>query len=115
VAKQKQGHRVARLGVRAPGDGVGIQVPIGRIGASRNHWQTIFDARDKPSIYRLYNGVPADLEDPGNSMIVEVDGAKRTIEVKAGTSVDVLGKKIRVKAGTGGDSLSVEGWYVYVS
>jgi hypothetical protein len=115
VAKQRQGYRPAQLGVRALGDAVGIQVPIGRIGADRNHWQTIFDAPAKPAIYRLYNGVPADSEDPGNSMIVEVNGAKRTIQVKAGTSVDVLGKKIRVKAGTGGDSLSVEGWYVYVS
>ncbi len=73
VAKQKQRFRTARLGARAPGDAVGIQVPIGRIGA------------------------------------------KRTIEVGAGTSVDVLGKKIRVKAGTGGDGPSVEGWYVLVS
>ena len=107
--------RTARLGVRAPGDAVGIQVPIGRIGAGRSHWQTVFDARDKPGIYRLYNGIPSDPEDPGNTMIVEVDGAKRTIEVGAGTSVDVLGKKIRVKAGTGGDGPSVEGWYVLVS
>ena len=90
-------------------------MPIGRIGASRSHWQTIFDARDKPSIYRLYNGVPSDPEDPGNSMVVEVDGAKRMIEVDVGTSVDVLGKKIRVKAGIGGDGPSVEGWYVLVS
>ena len=115
MAKQKQGFRTARLGVRAPGDAVGIQVPIGRIGAGRSHWQTVFDARDKPSIYRLYNGIPSDPEDPGNTMIVEVDGAKRTIEVGVGTSVDVLGKKIRVKAGTGGDGPSVEGWYVFVS
>ena len=48
-------------------------------------------------------------------MIVEVDGAKRTIQVNAGTSVDVWGKKIRVKAGTGGNGPSVDGWYVYVS
>ena len=122
MAKQKQRFRTARLGARAPGDAVGIQVPIGRIGAGRSHWQTVFDARDKPSIsrdkpsiYRLYNGVPSDPEDPGNTMIVEVDGAKRTIEVGVGTSVDVLGKKIRVKAGTGGDGPSVEGWYVLVS
>jgi hypothetical protein len=101
--------------MRVPGDAVGIQVPIGRIGASRSHWQTIFEGRDKPSLYRLYNGVPADPEDPGNAMIVEVDGAKRTIQVSAGTSIDVSGKKIRVKAGTGGDSLFVEGWYVLVS
>ena len=115
MAKQKQRFRTARLGVHAPGDAVGIQVPIGRIGAGRSHWQTVFDARDKPGIYRLYNGVPSDPEDPGNTMIVEVDGAKRTIEVDVGTSVDVLGKKIRVKAGTGGDGPSVEGWYVLVS
>jgi hypothetical protein len=48
-------------------------------------------------------------------MIVEVDGAKQTIEVSAGTSVDVFGKKIRVKAATGGDGLFVEDWYVFVS
>ncbi len=115
MAKQKQIISVTRLGVRVPGDAVGIQVPIGRIGAGRSRWQTIFDARDKPSIYRLYNGVPADPEDPGNNMVVEVDGAKRTIQVDAGTSVDVLAKKIRVKAGTGGAGPSVEGWYVFVS
>ena len=48
-------------------------------------------------------------------MIVEVEGAKQTIPVSAGTSVDDLGKKIRVKPGTGGDSPFVEGWYVLVS
>ena len=36
-----------------PGDAVGIQVPVGRIGADRIHWQTIFEARDKPSIDRI--------------------------------------------------------------
>ena len=101
--------------MRLPGDAVGIQVPVGRIGASRGQWQTIFEAREKPSLYRLYNGVPTDADDPGNVMIVEVDGAKRTIEVNAGTSLDVFGKKIRVRAGTGGDGPFVEGWYVFVS
>jgi hypothetical protein len=115
MAKQKQRAPLARPTMRLPGDAVGIQVPVGRIGASRNHWQTIFEARDKPSLYRLYNGFPADSEDPGNAMIVEVDGARRTIRVNAGTSVDVWGKKIRVKAGTGGNRPSVDGWYVYVS
>ena len=85
-----------------PGDGVGIQVPVGRIGADRVHWQTIFDARDKPAIYRIHNGSAHNAADPGNVMIVEVDGAKRTIRVNVGTSVDVMGKKIRVKAGAGG-------------
>jgi hypothetical protein len=98
---------------RLPGDGVGIQVPVGRIGADRVHWQTIFDARDKPSIYRVHNGSAQD--DAGNAMIVEVDGAKRTIKVNVGTSVDVMGKRIRVKAGTGGETSRVEGWYVLVS
>ena len=115
MAKQRQGFRSARPTTRVPGDAVRIQVPVGRIGASRSHWQTIFEGRDKPSLYRLYNGIPADAEDAGNAMIVEVDGAKRTIEVSAGTSVDVFGKKIRVKAATGGDSPFVEGWYVFVS
>ena len=114
VAKQQR-FRSARPTMRVPGDAVGIQVPVGRIGAGRSHWQTIFESRDKPSLYRLYNGIPADAEDPGNAMIVEVDGAKRTIEVSAGTSVDVFGKKIRIKAATGGDSPFVEGWYVFVS
>ncbi len=115
MAKQRQGFRIARPTTRVPGDAVGIQVPVGRIGANRSQWQTIFEGREKPSVYRLYNGVPADAEDVGNVMIVEVDGAKRTIEVSAGTSVDVFGKKIRVKAATGGDSAFVEGWYVFVS
>ena len=98
-----------------PGDGVGIQVPVGRIGADRVHWQTIFDARDKPSIYRIHNGSAHNAADPGNAMIVEVDGAKRTIKVNVGTSVDVMGKRIRVKAGAGGETSRVEGWYVLVS
>jgi hypothetical protein len=98
-----------------PGDGVGIQVPVGRIGADRIHWQTIFDARDKPCIYRIHNGSARGASDAGNAMIVEVDGAKRTIKVSVGTSVDVLAKRIRVKAGEGGETSRVEGWYVLVS
>ena len=115
MPKQRQRFRVARPAMRVPGDAVGIQVPVGRIGASRSHWQTVFEGRDKPSLYRLYNGIPADAEDAGNAMLVEVDGAKPTTEVSAGTSVDVFGKRIRVKAASGGDSLFVEGWYVLVS
>lgn len=98
-----------------PGDAVGIQVPIGRIGADRTHWQTIFEAREKPSIYRLYNGSIRGPDDAGNAMIVEVDGATRTIKVAAETSVDVLAKRIRVKAGAGGQTSRVEGWYVLIS
>ena len=64
MAKQRQGSRVARPTMRLPGDAVGIQVPVGRIGAGRNHWQTIFEARDKPSLYRLYNGAPPMLKTP---------------------------------------------------
>jgi hypothetical protein len=115
MAKQRQRFRSARPTTRVPGDAVGIQVPVGRIGASRSHWQTIFEGRDKASLYRVYNGIPADADDAGNAMLVEVDGAKRTIQVSPGTSVDVFGKKIRVKAASGGDSLFVEGWYVLVS
>ena len=115
MPKQRQRFRSSRPTTRVPGDAVGIQVPVGRIGAGRSHWQTIFEGRDKPSLYRLYNGIPVDAEDAGNAMIVEVDGAKQTIEVSAGTSVDVFGKKIRVKAATGGDGPFVEGRYVFVS
>ncbi len=97
-----------------PADGVGIQVPVGRIGADRIRWQTIFDARGKSSIYRIHNG-SGRAADPGNAMIVEVDGAKRTIKVDVGTSADVMGKRIRVKAGIGGETSRVEGWYVLVS
>lgn len=100
---------------RLPGDGVGIQVPVGRIAADRIHWQTVFEARDKPSIYRLYNGSAHGSDDPGNAMIVEVDGAKRTLKVNVGASVDVLARRIRVKAGEGGETSRVEGWYVLVS
>jgi hypothetical protein len=98
-----------------PGDGVGIQVPVGRIAADRVHWQTIFDARDKPSIYRIHNGSASNAADPGNAMIVEVDGAKRTIKVNVGASLDVMAKRIRVKAGAGGETSRIEGWYVLVS
>lgn len=115
MAKPQLKQKSPRAAMHPPGDAVGIQVPVGRIGADRIHWQTIFDARDKPCIYRVCNGSPRDRADPGNAMLVEVDGAKRTIKVNVGTSVDVLGKKIRVKAGTGGDTPSVEGWYVLVS
>jgi hypothetical protein len=100
---------------RLPGDSVGIQVPVGRIGADRTHWQTIFDARGKPCIYRIHNSSSPGDADPGNAMVVEVDSAKRTIRVNVETSVDVLGKKIRVKAGTGGETSRVEGWYVLIS
>ena len=98
-----------------PGDGVGIQVPVGRIGADRVHWQTIFEARDKARIYRIHNDSARSAADAGNAMIVEVDGAKRTLKVNVRTSVDVMGKRIRVKAGTGGETSQVEGWYVLVS
>ncbi len=98
-----------------PGDAVGIQVPVGRIAADRVHWQTVFEARDRPCIYRLHNGSSQSSDDSGNAMIVEVDGAKRAFRVNVGASIDVMGKKIRVKAGTGGRTSLVEGWYTLVS
>ena len=115
MARQKQRVRPSTAPMRTPGDAVDIQVPVERIGADRIHWQTVFDARDKPCIYRLCNDSLRTSGDPGNAMLVEVDGAQRTIKVNVGTSVDVLGKRIRVKAGTGGATESVEGWYVLVS
>ena len=93
----------------APHDGVGIQVPAGRILASRVHWQTVLHAPGKPMVYRLFNAAP------GNSLVVEVDHGKRPLRVDPGSSVDVMGKSIRVKAGTGDDAHTVEGWYVLVS
>jgi hypothetical protein len=85
----------------------GIQVPVGRIAAGRSRWQTVLQTRDKPVIYRLH---------ATNSLIVEVDGAARTIRVEAGASVDVLAtKKIRVRAAPGGDGQVAQGWYVMVS
>ncbi len=98
-----------------PGDAVGIQVPLGHIGADRTHWQTIFDGRGRACIYRLHNSSGRGAADPGNAMIVEVDGAARAVKVAVDTSVDVMGKKIRVKAGTGGKGERVEGWYVLIS
>src|SRR5258708_30588834 len=86
---------------RLPGDGVGIQVPVGRIAADRIHWQTIFDSRDKPCIYRIHNSSGQGAADPGNAMIVEVDGARRTIRVNVDTSADLMRKKIPDKAGAG--------------
>jgi hypothetical protein len=93
---------------KPPGDGVGIQVPAGRILANRLHWQTVLHAPDKPSIYRLFNAGK-------NTLIVEVDRGKRPLRVDPGSSADVMGKSIRVKAGTGGAKGTVEGWYVMVS
>jgi hypothetical protein len=104
-----------KMPAAAPGDGVGIQVPAGRILANRIHWQTVLHAPDKPSIYRLFNAAPLRPNIPGNSMIVEVDHSKRPLRVDPGSSVDVMGKTIRVKAGTGGAMDTVEGWYVMVS
>ncbi|MFI5000768.1 MAG: hypothetical protein ACHQK9_12885 [Reyranellales bacterium] len=99
-----------------PGDSVGIQVPVGRIRANRTRWQTVFDARDKPMVYRLYNAPPRGRGEAGNSLVVDVDGtASRQIHVAVGASVDVLAKKIRVKAATGGSTDIAEGWYVLVS
>jgi hypothetical protein len=90
----------------SPTAAVGIQVPVGRIAAGRTRWQTVLQARDKPSIYRIH---------ATNSLIVEVDGAQRTIRVDAGASLDVLAKRIRVKAATGGAAHIAHGWYVLVS
>jgi hypothetical protein len=85
----------------------GIQVPVGRIAASRGRWQTVLQTQDKAVIYRLH---------ATNSLIVEVDGAARTIRVEAGASLDALAtRKIRVKAATGADSQVALGWYVMVS
>lgn len=89
-----------------PADSVGIQVPAGRIAAGRNRWQTVLVARDKPMVYRLH---------AANSLVVEVDGAARTIRIEAGASVDVLAKRIRVKAASGGAAHVAQGWYVLVS
>lgn len=117
MARQKQESRIARSPLHSPADAVGIQVPVGRIRASGTRWQTIFDARDKPSVYRIHNGAFDGRRNAGSSMIVEVDGSRRTIRLAAGTSVDVLGKKIRVKCGSHGNdhTRTVEGWYVLVS
>ena len=99
----------------APADAIGIQVPVGRIRADRVHWQVVFDARSKPSIYRLHNGSRRTDTRRGTTMIVEVDGAQRPLTVRAGASLDVLAKTIRVKAGSGSAAAVVEGWYVLVS
>ena len=96
-------------------DIVGIQIPTGRIHAQGQHWQTVLEAGSSPMIYRVYNAPPRTPADPGNAMLVEVDGAKRLLQVGVGTSLDVRAKRIRVKAGTGGTASSVEGWYVLVS
>jgi hypothetical protein len=98
-----------------PGESVGIQVPAGHIHASRGRWQTVFVAPQKPSIYRLHNATPRRPNETGNPMIVEVDGSKRPVHVEPGASIDVMAKRIRVKAGTGGDSQTIDGWYVLVS
>ena len=115
MAAKKTPTAASRDKGRAPGDGVGIQVPTGRILAGRAHWQTVLLAPGKPSIYRLFNAAPRPASGPGNSMIVEVDHGKRPLRVDPGSSVDVMAKHIRIKAGTGGETHTVEGWYVLVS
>ena len=99
----------------APGDGVGIQVPAGRILADRVRWQTVLVAPDKPSIYRLFVAGPRRPDEAANAMMVEIDGSKRPLRVDPGSSVDVMAKRIRVKAGTGGEGSTIDGWYVLVS
>lgn len=95
MAKQMQG---------VPADTVGVQVPAGRIAVRRGRWQTVLQARDKPMVYRLH---------AVQGLAVEVDGAARTIRVEAGTSVDVLAKRIRVRAA--GATQAAHGWYVLIS
>ena len=99
-----------------PGDGVGIQVPAGRIAANRTHWQVVLESPGKPYLYRLHNSRPSGRGQIGNAMVVEVDGGKRPLHIGPGSTADVLGKRIRVRAGTGGgESSTVDGWYVLVS
>jgi hypothetical protein len=98
-----------------PEDSVGIQVPAGRIQASRTRWQTVLLAPDKPSIYRLFNAPARRPTETANAMLVEVDGSKRPAHVEPGASIDVMAKRIRVKAGKGGDGDTIDGWYVMVS
>jgi hypothetical protein len=99
-----------------PGDGVGIQVPVGRIAATRARWQTVLEARDRPCLYRLHNSRPTGRDQPGNILIVEVDGSKRPLHVGPGSSADVQARRIRVRAGSGGgETATVDGWYVLVS
>ena len=101
-----------------PRDGVGIQVPVGRIAANRTHWQVVLESPGKPYLYRLHNSRPSgrgQKSSPiGNAMVAEVDGGKRPLHIAPGSSADVLGKRIRVKAG-GGETVTVDGWYVLVS
>ena len=98
-----------------PGDGVGIQVPAGRIHATRARWQTVLVAPDKPSIYRLYNAGQRRPNEQANAMLVEIDGSKRPLHVEPGPSIDVMARRICVQAGKGGDGDMIEGWYVLVS
>ena len=95
MAKQVQG---------IPADSVGIQVPAGRIAVGRGRWQTVLQARDKPMVYRLH---------ATQSLVVEVDGAARTIRVEAGASLDVLAKRIRVRAA--GAAQAPHDWNVRVA
>ena len=111
MARSTQGSgRVASLG-----DSVGIQVPAGRIHASRTRWQTVLVAPDKLSIYRLFNAPARRPTEAANAMLVEVDGSKRPVHVEPGASIDVMAKRIRVQAGKGGDGDTIDGWYVMVS
>lgn len=115
MGMSKSRYKAVRPAAHHAADIVGIQVPVGRICADRVHWQTVLHAGSSPVIYRLYNSPPRARSDAGNALLVEVDGARRTLQVGVGASLDVRAKTIRVKAGTGGASSSVEGWYVLVS
>lgn len=97
------------------GDSIGIQVPAGRIHASRTRWQTVLVAPDKPSIYRLFNAPARRPNEAANTMLVEVDGSKRPVHVEPGASIDVMARRIRVQAGKGGNGDTIDGWYVMVS
>ncbi|HLG45713.1 MAG TPA: hypothetical protein VKY24_05670 [Reyranella sp.] len=43
------------------------------------------------------------------------DGVGIQVRLDPGSSVDVMAQHIRVKAGLGGETHTVEGWYVLVS
>ena len=72
-------------------------------------------APDKPPIYRLFNAAPRRPGHSANAMMVEIDATKRPLRVDLGSSIDIMAKRIRVRTGSGGDSDTIEGWYVLVS
>lgn len=111
MAVKKQGKRLSET----PSEDADVQSVLGRIAVSRSRWQTIVDVSEGAPVYRIFNSIPRDPGDIGNSITVRFDDPPRTLKVFPGASVDIQSKLIIVRAGAEGTSENANGWYLQVS